>query len=253
MALPLGRVLAHDEGKKSPQVTCANGTVTVRSPEIRLGLLLRSVAAACGVALQGDDELNRTIGPVNFESVQVADVFQRLAGQYSSALGYHRGHLMTVQVFGDSQAATAVSSSGALRSGPSPAEAQQQDPTSGAEESATSGVIAIGSKLAKVFGRSEMPAKQLLEVAAGYDQKSVRWDAMRSVMHAVEHDPALFRELFGQYDGMSSEEIAESIAAIDPNIERVVRMAGRAVTDPDLRANARAVARQLRGLQTHTN
>jgi hypothetical protein len=45
---------------------------------------------------------------------------------------------------------------------------------------------------------------------------------------------------------MDSEAIATAIAGIDPNIEQTVRMASRALRDPDLRASAEAVARALR-------
>jgi hypothetical protein len=65
-------------------------------------------------------------------------------------------------------------------------------------------------------------------------------------MAAIESDPALLSELFGDFGQMDISSIAAAIADLDAKIEQTVWTASRALKNPSMRADARAVARELR-------
>jgi hypothetical protein len=238
-------------------VSCRDGLVTLTASKTTGYELLSDVAQACGARLRGGKELVQGVGPFDLKAVSIAEVLRGSAGVKSFALRYRGDDVAEIEILQEADPRESAS----LPSGASPGAGAPAEDVAAVEPRFQSesrilesgdGVIALDRKLGLALGRSEIVPRDLAMVAATHEKRSVRRAAIRKLMAAIEGDPTLLTELFGDFGQMDISSIAAAIADVDPKIEQTVWTAGRALKDPKMKADARAVARELRAARSAT-
>jgi hypothetical protein len=232
-------------------VACRDGLVTLTASKTTVYALLSDVATACGARLRGGNGLVQAVGPFDLRGVSIAEVLRAIAGVKSFALRYRGDDVAEIEILqGADPRRTASLPSGASPQASVPTEeAAEVEPSFQSESrnlGSSDGVIALDRKLGLALGRSDILPRDLAMVAATHEKRSVRRAAIRKLMAAIESDPALLSELFGDFGQMDISSIAAAIADLDAKIEQTVWTASRALKNPSMRADARAVARELR-------
>jgi hypothetical protein len=107
--------------------------------------------------------------------------------------------------------------------------------------------VPIQGKFAELVGKNEVNWDYVVNMAYGYDDPKVRTEAVVAGLKALDDDPDVRDAAFASTSGMSDSELATFARTICKHMaEDFVKRVARHAANPDIKARAKAVLREIR-------
>jgi YD repeat-containing protein len=216
--------------------------LTVDLHDVSIATAMADVARASGADLVGTPREDRRLTMV-FEEIPIKEALERLVGAQNFTLKYDdAGKLKAIELRGGQAARDA-----------SRPETKQFDEKTLAKQYAffkafdTGEAIPLNGDLRKKFGKDEIRYDELGNLVLGYPDAKIREAAMRAILQALDRDPERKAAVLDALNAMTTDELMDfARARAYHNAEMLVRLLMRESSDPDVRARARDVLRDLR-------
>jgi hypothetical protein len=190
-------------------VRYANDALTVRLANAPVGEVLDEIGRQTGAEIQGQPAEAREVS-ADFEAVPLPEALRRLLGNENFALVYgEKGNLKTVKLLGAQAASTATPRP--MTPTTAPAEPEEVSIDSVLDTPVT---LMTGSRLQRLVGASRVPLRQVLEVGLGNGDASVRADAVRTALRAVESEPRFRQATAAAVGGIDDNSAAAALNAV---------------------------------------
>jgi hypothetical protein len=243
--LGAGRAPASEE--PPPRVVeYAADRLTVRLSAVPVEEVLAEIERQTGAEIRGQVRNPQPVS-AEFADVPLADALHRLLGEQNFALIYGSGgQLKALRLLGGPQAgtprpATAVPALGV----PTPPGAVS--PTMLNEMFAKHPPVAVHGRLAEALGTTSATFTQLGDAALHNEDATVRNEAVRAAMQAIEGEPELRSAVISMATGIADPELGNIVRGIaGERAEELVRHVLTAARGSELRIKASAVLQQLR-------
>ena len=209
MAQPVGA----DSNDQERVIRYDQDAVTVRLAKVPVTDVLNEIGRQAGANIRGQVRTPHDVS-VEFEAVPMSDALHRLLGDQNFALVYgHDGELKSVRLLGGPQV-------GGPPPAPAPAPATPPlDPALAAAQSTPQGVsvlealakhgpVPVGGKLGEALGSQQASLFQLLDVGMHNPDTTVRAEASRAMMAAVDTDSALRTSVVTHMNTMDDAALA---------------------------------------------
>jgi hypothetical protein len=223
-------------------VKFANDALTVRLANAPVGEVLDEIGRQTGAEIQGQPAEAREVS-ADFEAVPLPEALRRLLGNENFALVYgEKGNLKTVKLLGAAQVATAVTSR------PMTATTAAQEPEEVSVDSVldTPVTLMTGSRLQRLLGAQRVPLREVLEVGLGNADASVRADAVRAALRAVESEPRFRQAVAEAVGGTDDTSVAAALDAVaGEHAGEIARLVASTTRIAPLRVKANTYLRTL--------
>jgi hypothetical protein len=202
LALVAVQAPAADQPGGSPVVTVKDERMTVRVNGVGLEEILVRFSAATGAEIRGGLVEPREVS-VEFEDVSVQDGLARLLGDQNFMLTYSGGKLTRVTLMG-----------GALDA-PVTKVVKEHDPNAPTEPPQTFAQlmqtrmiqVSPGGRLSRFLGKDEASLQQLVDVGLRNEDASLRTEALRMAIQAIDGQPDLNAATIAAINGMDDNQL----------------------------------------------
>ena len=216
--------------------------LTVRVDGMKNSEILDEVARQSGAEIRGQLRTTRDVS-AEFDSIPLPQAFARLFGDQNFALVYdRRGGLKTVLLLDVSQGSDAlVRARVATRKRAAAFPGSLTALLNGHPPVPVSGVVA------EALGSNKATFSQLLDLSLHDDSATIRAEAVRTGMAAIEGEPPLFTALSTELDKADSAQLGLLLrAAARDQAEEIAANVMRDARTAEVRAKASSVLQQLR-------
>jgi hypothetical protein len=193
------RAAPADVPPPAPLVRYAQDAVSVRVADTTLAEVLDEIGRQSGVAIRGQVGDTRRV-TADFEGVPLPEALHRLLGDQNFLLVYDaQQQPRTVEVLSPPGEALSGPADVSRSADPSPSRASgspsraQPDPSLESTLRLLDGYpqVLLKAELADALGTQAMPLRQLLDTSLNHAEKTVRAEATRSLLAAIEADSEL--------------------------------------------------------------
>lgn len=235
-----------DSDAQERVIRYAGDTLTVRLAKVAVTDVLDEVGRQAGAEIRGTVRTPRDVS-VEFDAVPISDALHRLLGDQNFALVYgHEGQLKSVRLLGGPLNGSVA------RPPPNPAmEALAAATSPGTanvmEALAKHGAVPIAGHLGDALGGQRATLFQLLDLSTHHADPTVRAEAARALIAAVDTDPVLRTNVLSQLNTMDDAALAEYFRnSAGDNAEEVAMQILSSARAPEIRSRATAVLQRLR-------
>jgi hypothetical protein len=240
--LGASRIAASAESTDAIQLRYANDTLTARLENASLSDVLAELSRQSGAEVRGNLRSPRNV-TAEFDAVPIAEALHRLLGDQNFALVYGReGGLRVVKLLGGPRATDG---------GPPPTPMTPEQTT--AEASSLGSLldrqnpVPVEEPLSGAVGSSSASLRQLVDLALRHADATVRAEAVRAGLEALEGDPPLRQAVFNVVNAMDDATVARLVRdAAGDRAEEVTMLVLSRTRASEMRVKASAVLRQLR-------
>ncbi|HEV7733290.1 MAG TPA: hypothetical protein VGR62_14055 [Candidatus Binatia bacterium] len=242
---PSPRVVAADEAQRV--IEYRNDTLTVKLEKVPLTEVIAEIGKQSGAEVRGDVLAPRDL-TMQLDKVPLKEALERVLGEQNFTLTYAEGgKLRAIELKGGREAAPAKSKDVKYQARPG---AEGETP---ALWKAVYGVFedrakvpVDGKQLQKVLGEEKAPWDLLANTAIANDDPTVRREAVRSAVKAIEADPDMRKALDSATANVSAADLAAFARATTYHrAEDLMRNIRNASSDPEIKARATEVLREL--------
>jgi len=224
-------------------VEYGNDTLTVRLVKAPVGEVLDAIARQSGAEIRGEVREPREVS-ADFEAVPLPEALHRLLGRQNFALVYgDGGRLRVVKLLGGPLAPGAPPS---VVAAPVVATSTTQPPginLTGMLERA----VPVSGRLSEVFGSPTATFRQLMDVGLRNEDATVRAEALRVGIQALEAAPELRSTVIAAMNGMDEAALSAMLrGAAGAHAEEVAMHIATQAQAFELRAKASAILQRLR-------
>ena len=231
-----------DEGAPERVIRYERDTLTVHVTSMPVTEVLDELGRQSGAKIQGQMRDPRVLS-VEFEAVPLADALHRLLGDQNFALVYgNEGQLKSVRLLGGPQAVPAAPATAAA----SPAN-QPAAPASVMDALANHPPIPVTGRLGDVIGGHDATLLQLADLGVHHADATVRAQAARAFIAAVDTDPTLRASVLTQLNAMDEGTLSNLLRnAAGAHAEEVAMQILANARATEIRSKASAVLQRLR-------
>jgi hypothetical protein len=244
-AMLAARSARADTGDQERVIRYDRDTLTVRLAKAPVTDVLDEIGRQAGAEIRGQVRTPRDVS-VEFDAVPISDALHRLLGDQNFALVYgHEGQLKSVRLLGGPQTGPATVT---LVGKPASPTTTEPESTSVVDLLAKHGAIPVTGHLGDALGGQQATLFQLIDLGTHHADPTVRAEATRALMAAVDTDPALRVSLIVQMSTMDDAALADFVRnAAGDHAEEVTMQVLNSARAAQIRAKASAVLQQLRG------
>jgi YD repeat-containing protein len=244
LALAGGSALAAPEPapEGSHVVRYRDDKLSVDLHDVSIATVMADVARESGAELVGTPREDRRLTLV-FQDIPMKEALERLVGAQNFTLKYDdAGKLKAIELRGGQEA----------RDLPKPATAPVDEKTAAKQYAFfkafdTNEPIPLNGDLRQRLNENEARYDTLGNVVLGYPDAKTRQAAMRAILQALDRDPERKAAVMDALNAMSTEELSAFARARGYHMaEALVQNVLRESSDPQIRARARDVLRDLR-------
>jgi len=229
-----------------PFIQYGNDMLTVRLREVPVSEVLQEIAGQSGAQIRGSIREPRQV-TADFQAVPLAEALSRLLGDQNFALVYGKGgRLKAVRLLGGGEVVVEAGSSPPSTAAPPVAE-RQPFPGSLPELIDRHPPVPVDGQVAAALGSRSATLRQLLELSLHSDDASVRAEAMRTGIAAVEAEPDLRSAVVSELQSADVALLTSMLrGAVNERAEGVVTQVLENARMADIRVKASAVLQRLR-------
>lgn len=234
-----------DTGDQERVIRYDRDLLTVRLAKVPVTDVLDEIGKQAGAEIRGQVRNPHDVS-VEFDAVPISDALHRLLGDQNFALVYgQEGQLKSVRLLGGAQSGSApmliVKPAG-------PPTTQPAEGTSVLDLLGKHGAIPVAGHLGEAIGGQQATLFQLIDLGTHHADPTVRAEALRALMAAVDTDPALRVSLIVQLSTMDDAALTDFVRnAAGDHAEEVAMQVLNTARAAQIREKASAVLQQLRG------
>lgn len=226
----------------------ANDAVSLHVTRVPLREVLDDIARQTGTEVHGGLRAPHEVS-AEFDTVPLPEALHRLLGDQNFTLVYGAGgQLRALKLLGgpaDGKSAE-PSTAKAAASAPQPASAAAPTPGSLAALLAKRPPIPVTGPLAKALGSSEGTLPQLFSLGVHDENATIRAEAVRTLVNAIEVDPTLRSAVISQVTNMDDEVASQFLrGAAGKRAEELASQVMRQARVSELRLKAASVLLRL--------
>ena len=226
-------------------VRYADDALTVRLVNVPLSEVLDELSRQTGAEIQGRMVDVREVS-ADFEAVPLPEALHRLLGNQNFALIYGDKGLKAVKLLGEARVSNATVTTAWSAPGTTIPAPPQETLSSFL---ALSVPLPPGSPLTHLL-ENPTTVRELVEVGLGNEDASVRADAVRTALRAMETRPELRAAVADEVSGMDDVSLSGLLrGTAGAHAEEIASLVSTEARIPQLRAKAKSVLRTIRGGQ----
>ncbi len=245
--LAAGTVAAEGPGEKPPggdapqarTITLQGDRLTVRVTDVPLEEVLQAVTAPSKAEIRGAVKEPHAV-TVEFADVPLRDGLTRLLGEQNFVLTYREdGSLRTLTLLGGPQEPSMEAR--IVKTAPTgTAQPPAPNPTDLLQRS-----VPVSGKLQQLLGQQTATMQQLLDLALRQEDSSVRQEAMRVGMSAVDTVPELRESVVKSLASTNDDGLASMLRSMAQDRARELVAQLATSRTPEIRARGQRLLRQL--------
>jgi hypothetical protein len=216
--------------------------LTVRLDKVPLSEVIEELGRQSGAEIRGHIRTPHEV-TVEFEDVALSEALHRLLGDQNFALIYRDGgRLAAVRLLGGPQVAPAPPPSGLAN--PTPPQTASMNL---AALVARHDPVPVTGQLAQVVGAQAAGFQQLFDIVLHNEDATVRGEALRTVVSAMEADPALRTAVVGELSNVEDAALGAILrGAAGDHAEEIAMQVLTQARASEIRVKASAVLQKLR-------
>lgn len=245
--LALAVVLGATDGRADERVIQYDkDTLTVRLTKVPVSEVVDELGRQSGAEIRGQVRTPREL-TVEFEDVALPEALHRLLGDQNFALIYgDGGRLAAVRLLGGPQAVQAAPAP-APPSGVANPTPPQTASTNLAALVSRHEPVPVAGQLAQVVGAPSASFQQLFDLVLHNDEATVRGEALRTVVSAIEADPALRTAVVGELGNVEDAALGALLrGAAGEHAEEIAMQVLTQARASEIRVKASSVLQKLR-------